>query len=873
MTRAPLPRSWVWIVRRVVPSDRSADVLGDLADDFARIRARRSAVAARLWLARETMSVLVAYAGAPLRRLPILVMVWGRDARSAWRGLRRAPLASVSGTAMLAAGLLALLVTGGLTHTLLFRRVSATHGDALHRVTTVDRQGRVSQRFSFVELQRLADHMQGHATLSTVSLQPVVVRAANTNTQTLAEVVDGRYFSLTGIGVRLGRGLMSADDDPAGTPVAVVSESFWRSRFGASPTALGQIVDLNGAAFTIVGIADTLGSSSFFGASVDVWLPIGHGDAVLARDWRTNTSERLFTAYALPDRDRAALEVALAGAATSLARDLPETWRERRLQTAVATVLTGTQRSSAMLLAPVLGGLALLILTTAASNLGGVILARAAATRRQVAIHLAMGSGRSAIIRRHLFEGALQGLLAAALALGGYAWARTLFTEVSLLPTLALRLDLPLHSTLVTLVATAGVIAGILLAVGPALWASRVVAIEAMRDGDPRSSSRGLTRARRVLVAAQVALSLALVVGAALFSRTLTALIDADLGFPRAQLIAMDFDLEPSSPPASALPALARDALDRARALPGIRAAAMSSRAPVDQSTPAIDVRAATRDGVLLSDVTFYLATAAYFDTVGIPLIAGRGFSTAESESRADVVVVNAALAAALGPRGDAIDRTIYVTDTPLRVVGVARDAKYRTITESGRPHFYRPTPPALGLTLLARTADDPRAALRALQQTLDTVGPGLVGFFPRTLDDHLAIELLPTRAAAAAATGLSAVALVFSGSGLFGLVSWFVAMRSREIGIRLALGASAGSIRALVVGHAVRTALPGLIAGAFLAVALALLARTALFGVAPLDPAAFAAGIVAVVMVVAAAAYGPSRRASHIDAASLLRD
>ena len=872
MTPAPLPRSCVWIVRRVVPSDRSADVLGDLADDFARLHARRSALAARLWLVCETTSVLVAYSGAPLRQLPFLVMVWGRDARGAWRSLRRTPLASASGIAMLAAGLLALLITGGLTHTLLFRRVSATHGDALHRVTAMDRQGRVSLRFSFHELQRLADHVRGRATLSAVSLQPVVVRAANTDTQTLAEVVDGRYFNLTGIGVRLGRGLMSTDDDPAATPVAVVSEPFWRSRFGASSTTLGQVVDLNGAAFTIVGIANTLGSSSFFGASVDVWLPIAHGDAVLARGWRTNIGERLFTAYALPDRDRAELEVSLTGAATSLARDLPEMWRDRRLQTDVATVLTGTQRTSAMLLATVLGGLALLILTTAASNLGGVILARAAATRRQVAIHLAMGSGRSSIIRRHLCEGALHGLLAAALALGGYLWARTLFTEVSLLPTLALRLDLPFHSTLVALVATAGIGAGMLLAVGPALWASRVAVVEALRDGDPRSSSRGLTRARRVLVAAQVALSLALVVGAALFSRTLTALVDADLGFPRAHLVAMDFDLEPSSPPASALPALAREALDRARRVPGIRAAAMSSRAPVDQSTPIVDVRSAPRDGVLLSDVTFYLATADYFETVGIPVIAGRAFSTAESESRADVVVVNAALAAAFWPRGDAIDRVIYVADTALRVVGVARDAKYRTITENGRPHFYRPTPPTLGLTLLARTADDPRAALRALQQTLDTVGPGLVGFFPRTLDDHLAIELLPTRAAAAAATGLSAVALVFSGLGLFGLVSWFVAMRSREIGIRLALGASAGSIRTLVVGHAVRTALPGLVAGALLAVALALLARTALFGVGPLDPTAFAAGIVALMIVVAAAAYGPSRRAAHLDPAVTLR-
>jgi predicted permease len=424
----------------------------------------------------------------------------------------------------------------------------------------------------------------------------------------------------------------------------------------------------------------------------------------------------------------------------------------------------------------------------------------------------------------------------------------------------------------VVFVAMAGMAAGILLAVGPALWASRVVVIEALRDTDPRSNG-GVMRARRALVAAQVALSLALVVGAALFSRTLTALADADLGFPRAQLVAMDFDLEPSSPPASALPALAREALNRARSVPGIRAAAMASRAPVDQSSPTADVRTAPREGVLLSDVTFYLVTAGYFDTVGIPLLAGRAFSPAESESRADVVVVNASLATAFWPGGDAIDRVIYVAGTALRVVGVARDAKYRSINESGRPHFYRPTPPALGLTLLARTADDPRAALRALQQALDTVGPGLVGFFPRTLDDHLAIDLLPTRVAAAAATGLSAVALGFSGIGLFGLVSWFVTMRSREIGIRLALGASAGSIRTLIVGQAVRTALPGLLVGAFLAAALALLARTTLFGVGPLDPAAFAAGTGALVIVVAAAAYGPSRRASHMDAASLFRD
>jgi hypothetical protein len=205
-------------------------------------------------------------------------------------------------------------------------------------------------------------------------------------------------------------------------------------------------------------------------------------------------------------------------------------------------------------------------------------------------------------------------------------------------------------------------------------------------------------------------------------------------------------------------------------------------------------------------------------------------------------------------------------------VIGIARNAKYRTLSENGRPHLYRPTPPTLGLTLLARTADDPRLALRALQRTLDEIGPGLVGFFPRTLDDHLAIELLPARAAMAAATLLGAIALVLSGLGLFGLVSWFVAMRQREIGIRVALGASARDIRALVLGQAVRTTLPGLAAGALLAAAFGQFARAALFGVSPLDPEAFAIAAIALTIVVAGAAFGPSRRAARTDPSLILR-
>ncbi len=293
-------------------------------------------------------------------------------------------------------------------------------------------------------------------------------------------------------------------------------------------------------------------------------------------------------------------------------------------------------------------------------------------------------------------------------------------------------------------------------------------------------------------------------------------------------------------------------------------AAAMSNRAPVDQSTPAIDVRAAPRRRAC--DVTLYLATAGYFETVGIPVLQGRpSLLTADSESRRRRHRQRDA-GRALWPDGDVLGRPLYLAEEarPVRVVGVARNSKYRSMNEPPRAHVYRPSPPTLGMTLLARTSGDPREALRALQRTLDGVGPGVVGFFPRTLDDHLAIDLLPTRAAAAAATG-SRCRTGAERFGLYGLVAWFVELRRREIGVRMALGARAGCAP-LVVGQALATALPGIV-GVLLAWA-CLLARAALFEW-PARSRGLAAGVGALDAVVVAA-YVPSRRATRVDPVSL---
>ncbi|HUE89132.1 MAG TPA: ABC transporter permease [Vicinamibacterales bacterium] len=869
-----LPRFVTWLVRRVVPAHRADTLLTDLEDDYAAAAHRGSA---NWWLLGETASLVTSYSRARIIRardtLPLLV----RDVQLVTRSLRRGRLATAAAASLLAVGLAAVLLTTGLADALLFRPVSATHPDTLRRIVATDRAGRLVTRFSFIELQAIQTHLQDAGDMAAVYLQPVVLRASNIDVQTMAEVVDGPYFNLTGTTTVIGRGLMWQDNRPEAAPVTVIGEPFWRRHFDASAAVLGMPIRLNGAIYTIVGVAASVGSSTFLGASVDAWVALAHADPLLNAGWRTNMRDRWFTPFALPRTGHAEITARLAIASDDLARTHPDPWRERTLDAIAATAMVGTQRTAAGTLAGVLVGLSVLILLAAASNVAGVLLARAGLTARAAAIHMSIGSGRIAVARRQMLEGAFIGIMAGAVAAGLYAWGRVQLAEVAVLPTLAFRLDLPLEGRTVALTIAAGAVAGLLLAIAPALWVTRLDVINALRDGGERGgASARLSLARKLLVSAQVCVSLVLIVSATLFFRSLDALMHADVGFARAQLVAMDFDVEPAGLTSDGTIALGGQVLTRVGALPGIVAVAMSNRAPIDSSTPTLDVALALagRDAAPLTGVTMYLATEAYFETVGVPLVAGRPFTASEVARAAGVVIVNQALAARLWPEGDAVSRALYLPreQKTVTVVGVARDSKYRALTEIARPHLYRPTPPTLGLTLLARTAADEREALRLIQRELDAIGAGLVGFFPRTLEDHLAVQLLPTRAAARVATALGALALLLSATALYALVSWFVVLRAREISIRMALGATPRQVRNLVIRQAVVAALPGLAAGTALALAIAGIIRSALFGVSPYDPVALGGGVGVLVTIVLVAGYLPSRQATRADPGAALR-
>ncbi|MEZ5288478.1 MAG: ABC transporter permease [Vicinamibacterales bacterium] len=825
------------------------------------------------WLAMEAASLVVAHAIARLGGVARSIRGWRVEGRLAWRAIGRRPWQTAATAAILGAGLAGVVTVASLATYLLQTPVAAQGDERVWRVTSVG-QSSLDPRlqFSFAELEVLTRHAAKGDRIVAANLQPAVLRVGNTRLQGLGEVVTSGFFAVTGQDVLVGRHLMEADFNAAAPPAAVISEELWRSQFGRSVSVIGTTLDVNRVAFTIVGVVEGRAALGFGGVAVDVWIAQPHADAMLNPGWRTDPADRWWAPLVESAAGQGAVGTALARAHADLLPLSPDEWRTRRLRIEPALMLAGTQRRAAVALMALLGSLAMLMLIVSGASASGLVLAAASAERHHLSIHLALGAGHGSLIRRRVMEGAVIGLAAGALAVAAYAWARTALATVALQPALVLRLKLPLDPALVSMVIAFGGTVGMLVALGPAWWSVSGGRLDTVGSAPTRVYST-LPLARRALVGIQVALSVTLVVGASVAAQSLGRLSAMDAGFDRAGLVAMDFDVEPVTSGPREAAALARQAVERIRRLPGIVSAAMANRAPVDPSTPAVEVRRPDQAAAAVA-ATHSAVTDGYFALTGIPMLAGRDFRLEEVGNESGVVIINQTLAHRLWPDGDALGRALVI-DRPqrtARVVGIARDARARSLAEPGRAQLYTPVSPGFSLALLARTNGDPRDALRAMQAALDEVGPGVVGFFPRTMDEHLSAELLPSRAATRMAALLGLLAIGLSVAGLYGLSTWFVDVRRREIGVRLALGAAPRDVRRMVVRQAVAATAPGAIGGVLAGAALTMAARSVLPEVAPVEPLALAAGLVSVVAVVAAASYVPCRRAAGVTPVDSLR-
>jgi predicted permease len=703
-------------------------------------------------------------------------------------------------------------------------------------------------------------------------------------------LVTSNYFTVLGAVPALGRLLNPQDSEaPGATPLVVLSHRTWQRLFDGDPGIVGRGVTVNGAAFTVVGVA----AEGFRGTgvrAVDLWVPIGMVGTVTAEGAAvlTNRASDRFLLGARLKRaatlEQAAAEMEVIG--RTLERDAPEQNKELRMLMLASSPTPGNR-------GPVVAFLLLLtiivsfVLIVACANVAGVLLARASARRKEMALRLAIGAGRSRIIRQLLTETLLLFVLGGG---AGLLLARALTSMVaSLLPSLPFPVEiaLTLDTRVIGFSCGLSLVAALLCGLVPARQASKVSVVSALKED---AGAGGRLRLRQFFVVGQVACSIVLIVVAGLFIRALLRASSVDLGFDRRGVELATFDLRQAGYTKTTGPLFMRDVLDRLRALPDVQSVSVASGTPggFEVRRQMVEVPGASgapgetsANGRRSFDVDWTIAAPGYFATLKVPLAAGRDFSLSDGAGAQPVAIVSEAAARDFWPAGDAIGKYLVLTSTSpdvpqqsLLVVGVARDVQSTSLIDGvGRPGVYVPFEQhyTSGVTILARTTRGQRIA-EQIRTQLRSMNPNVAIKSAQTLEESVALGLLPQRVTASVSGTLGAVGLMLAGIGIYGVTAYAVARRTREIGIRLSLGAR----RADIVRMILREGLSLTLIGAFIGLVLAGLASQILagflFGIPSIDPVTFLGTTLLFVAIALIASYRPMRRAMNIDPTRALR-
>lgn len=677
-------------------------------------------------------------------------------------------------------------------------------------------------------------------------------------------LVSGNYFQVLGVRPALGR-LFSASD----APEVVLSYALWQRLFGGEPDVVGRLVHVDGRPLTVVGVAERGFTGTNVGLLAELWVPYRaatvEGESVWAGKWlvpvgrlREDVDPR--QAAAMLPAIATRIDVDAEGAEVSGARLEPITGLPRSARPAVAGFLG------------LLVGMAVLVLCIAAANIGGMQLARAVRRRSEMGIRLAVGAGRGRLIRQLLTESLVLSLIGGAVGLL-IAWGATVLVgRVSFPFDQAILLDVrPQPRVLVfgiALAAAAGIGFGLL----PALRASRVDVGSMLKGGGGRGATRA-GRGRGAFLTAQIALAVVLLSVAGLFARTLQSALGADPGFEPGGVVIASFNLSAHGYDEPRGRTFQDQLVERVRAMPGVEAVALA-RVPLltgsnlsYTASPAEDLERKEGVGVNFVD-------PGYFRLMGIELLAGRGFPEHAAAAGAGVTVVNETLARRFWPGEPPIGKMLRRGGTELEVVGVARDGLYQAYTEQPRPFAFFPRQESYSPqgTLHVRTGTPAAEMVERIRQEVMSLDPDVSITGAGPLRSMMGMELLPQRIGAYLVGVFGLLGLVLAGVGVYGVLSYTVAERTRELGIRMALGASAPAVRRLVMRGVMLVALIGVSIGIGLSAMLGPLMKGLLFGISAHDPVTFLGVPLLLALVAVLASYFPVRRAVRADPVAALR-
>lgn len=699
-----------------------------------------------------------------------------------------------------------------------------------------------------------------------------------TGTPVIGQFASANHLALLGVEVAAGRLFSALEDVTGGPPVAVVTHGFWQRRLGGRPDVIGSSIELEGMPVTIIGVLAPPFAGRFVGFPSEFWLPLHAVEAIrpgLQLDDRTAQDLEVIGRLA-PGATRETAAAALNVVAAALEESYPDTHRDRRVEVTAFTGLDSSLRGGLIGFLGVLGTLAALVLAAACLNVGSLLLARGQTRGPEFATRLALGGSRVRIVRQVMTETVLIFALGMTVAIVASIQLTALLR--ALIGALPIPLDLALRLDWRVLAITGAVALATALATGaqPALRAAGHAPADALRSA--RSGSPRERRLRSAFVGAQVAVSVALLLVAGLFTRALQSGAERDPGLDADGLYVAGLALDPSQVDEGEATRLFAELVEEVGALPGVEAVGLGSASPVGVArTPiAIDVPGLVPPaGQDAHFVDLHVVDPGYLTATGIPLVRGRWIDRPDDDEAQPVAVVNRAMERLLWPRSGAVGEQILSAGRTITIVGVVADTRHLVQSDESGPLLYLPLRqhPRLTISLVARSSMAPAELSPGILAAADRVAPSLRVGSVRPQRELLDSFVLPQRIAARAAGALGTVALLLAAAGIYGMVAFAVASRRREIGIRLALGAEPSGAVRLLLRSALLLVGGGAAAGAIVSLALGPVLRAFLLGVSPLDPVALVTVIAGTLAVALLAAWLPARRAGTIDPALALRN
>jgi predicted permease len=719
---------------------------------------------------------------------------------------------------------------------------------------------------------------------------PAQLEVSGNGTASLAsgELVSGEYFQALGVTPALGRTLVPADDTPSSDPAVVLNYGYWQSAFGANASAIGRTIRLDGIPFTIVGVAKMQFTGTAPGRTQDMWFPLSIAPR-LKIDW-VRPSDPFVAWLEVAGRAKPGISLAQAQAAASLV------FRNEMLHG--AKPITKPENDPAVALAPAQAGLVGMrqqfsmplyismaavgiVLLIACANVAGLTLARSSARQKEIAVRLALGAGRARIVRQLLTESILLSAIGGALGIFFAYWGvHSLMVFISSSGLQRLGFEVHPDARILAFTIAVSVLTALFFGLAPALLATRVDLVPSLKDGRLSSASHAVRRRfslGNALVVAQVSLSIVILVGAGLVVRTLANLRSIDPGFDTRNLLLFSVDPTLNGYEAVRIQSFYRDLAERLNSLPGVISATYSSDSLVSGSlwTEGVRIEGRTdKDGV---NVDMLKVGPAFFKTMHIPSLSGRTFTAVDfgTDKPAAVAVVNRAFVRRfLGDRnpfglhfgGTGPD------DVQYEIVGVVGDTKYQDLRTEIAPTAFIPIESKGGASFEVRTAGDPSTLIPAVRRVVGDLDSEIPVFGITTQSQTIDQLLFAERLIARLSSLFGVLALLLACIGLYGLLSYEVARRTREIGIRMALGAQHQQVLRLVIRQGIVLAIIGAVIGSALALGVTRYLSSLLFGVRPADPLTFAAVTQLLLLVALAACWIPARRAVRVDPMVALR-